>query len=164
MTTLTQRERRLCEALRELAVERLNEIDEDAAAEQLGLSSRGVWALMRQEEWDLETAFLVVDALGVDVLLEARSGDPAVWNNGTLTLIRRYLVPGYCYSLSYREVEYLAHFLRAAGGDVDKVSELIEGYETPFGLQLLYDMHRGTSPVTPQQEAARAHLITQGWI
>ena len=67
ISTPSSRERRLCAILRTLALGRLNELGENAAARKLGLYPRGVWALVRQEEWGLETAFRVVDALGLDV-------------------------------------------------------------------------------------------------
>ena len=54
-------------------------------------------------------------------------------------LMEAYAALGY--RLSDSEVQKLAFFLQEAGGDLERVKQLIEGFETPYGMELLSTVH-----------------------
>jgi hypothetical protein len=54
-------------------------------------------------------------------------------------LMEAYATLGY--RLSDSEVQKLAYFLHEARGDLERVKQLIEGFETPYGMELLSTVH-----------------------
>lgn len=63
LTVESDRERHLAERLRTLAVREIKQIGEERAAEKLKIAATGVRSLLWHEDWSIETAFRVADAL-----------------------------------------------------------------------------------------------------
>ena len=68
ITTPSAREQAVARELRRRAIEAIHEMSEKDAAELLSLAPTGVKALLWREQWSIETAFRVVDALNLPEL------------------------------------------------------------------------------------------------
>lgn len=62
----TERERRVSAALRAIALAKIESRDPSDVALLLDMKISGLHALVWEQEWSLETAFRVVDALGLE--------------------------------------------------------------------------------------------------
>lgn len=82
LTVESDRERHLAQRLRVLAVREIDRVGEESAARALKIAPTGVRSLLWHQDWSIETAFRVADALDLEpvrawqgALEEAANGD-----------------------------------------------------------------------------------------
>lgn len=66
LTVESDRERHLAERLRVLAVREIETIGVERAAQALEIAPTGVRSLLWHQEWSIETAFRIADALDLE--------------------------------------------------------------------------------------------------